>query len=226
MTEHYRFTNALAIGFLALLISGCGTMRDSPKYQLGDDVYLYREKGSKYQKAWVYVKDDTLGIVAYDNPGRIIPSRINNDKYFLKKSFDVDVVTVGFKYRPAAVNLPRQLTTDFNGNVYLGYRLDRFKLSYKSTPLGVKKSHSHRGLSAGLIGGLGSTAITPWTTNSLIMDEYNGLVLSRGFALLVGINTLTVGLGVGWDTLTDRDRKKWIYQNKPWYGLTLGLNLN
>jgi hypothetical protein len=59
-----------------------------------------------------------------------------------------------------------------------------------------------------------------------MMEEYNGMVLTRGLAFMVGINTLTVGLGVGWDYLTDRDKDIWIYQNKPWYGLTLGLNLN
>lgn len=42
---------------------------------------------------------------------------------------------------------------------------------------------------------------------------------------MVGINNLTVGLGVGWDYVTDRDKDVWIYQNKAWYGLILGLNL-
>ena len=43
---------------------------------------------------------------------------------------------------------------------------------------------------------------------------------------MIGLKTLTVGFGVGWDYLTDRDKNIWIYQNKPWIGLTLGLNLN
>jgi hypothetical protein len=78
----------------------------------------------------------------------------------------------------------------------------------------------------GVFGGLGSTSITPWTTNNAITEEYNGLVLSRGFALMLGVNDLTVGLGVGWDYLTDRDKNVWIYQNRSWYGLSIGLNLN
>jgi hypothetical protein len=43
---------------------------------------------------------------------------------------------------------------------------------------------------------------------------------------MLGVNNLTVGLGVGWDALTDRDKDIWTYQNKPWFGLTVGLNLN
>ena len=57
-------------------------------------------------------------------------------------------------------------------------------------------------------------------------DEYTGFVLSRGIAAMAGISNLTVGIGVGWDNLTDRDRTIWIYQHKAWYGVTIGLNLN
>lgn len=43
---------------------------------------------------------------------------------------------------------------------------------------------------------------------------------------MMGYKSLTVGLGVGWDNLLDRDKDIWVYQSKPWYGLTLSLNLN
>jgi hypothetical protein len=227
MTLNFIATPKVCLVMLCLVIlSACGTLKNSPKYQLSDDVYAYREKNAKYEKAWVYVKDDTISIVSYRDQHYIQPSEPNIDLFFLKRSFDIDVMTVGFKYRPATLNLPRQLTTDFNGNVYLGYRFDRFKVRHKSTPLGVKKIYSHRGITGGLFGGIGSTAVTPWTTNNLVADEYNGFTISRGLALMVGINSLTVGFGIGWDALTDRDKSVWIYQNKPWYGLTVGLNLN
>ena len=68
--------------------------------------------------------------------------------------------------------------------------------------------------------------VSPWTTNYKTTDEYNAFILSRGFAAMVGFNNLTVGLGIGWDYITDRDKDIWIYQNQAWYGLTLSLNLN
>lgn len=43
---------------------------------------------------------------------------------------------------------------------------------------------------------------------------------------MLGVKALTVGIGVGWDNLVDRDTDIWVYQFKPWYGLTLSLNLN
>jgi hypothetical protein len=211
---------------LALLMCSCGTLRNSPKYQLGDDVYDYRQKGTRYEKTWVYIAEDSIRVLSFKDPDKIIFRQPGTDQFFLKRSFDIDVMTLGFKYRPSTVNLPRQLNTDFNGNVYLGYRLDRFKVRNEKTPFGLRSKFSHRGITAGVFGGLGSTAISPWTTNNLSLDEYNGFILSRGLAVMVGFNNYTVGLGVGWDYLTDRDKKIWIYQNKPWFGLTIGLNLN
>ena len=211
---------------VCIFMASCSAIKDSPKYQLSDDVYDYRQKGAKYQKVNVYVKDDTVRISAFNNPDQAVLTTPATDQLFLKKSFDVDVITIPFKYRPEMSTLPRQLTTDFNGNVFVGYRFDRFKIKYKETPVGIKKNLIHRALTLGVFGGLGSTSVTPSTTNGLTADEYDGLVLSRGFALMFGLKTLTVGLGIGWDSLTDRDKDIWIYQNKAWYGLTLGLNLN
>jgi len=211
---------------VCILMASCGAIKDSPKYQLSDDVYEYRQKGAKYQKVNVYVKDDTIRITSFDNPEKSVLIMHATDQLFLKKSFDVDVITIPFKYRPAISTLPRQLTTDFNGNVFVGYRFDRFKIKYNATPVGIKKDLIHRALTLGFFGGLGSTSVTPSTTNGFTADEYDGLVLSRGVALMFGLKTLTVGFGIGWDSLTDRDKDIWIYQNKAWYGLTLGLNLN
>ena len=208
------------------LISACSSVKDSPKYQLGDGKYYFRQPGEKYKPAHVYVKDDSVHIYLQDDLSKPVVPKTGQSQYFLKRSFDVDVMTVLFKYRPTASGFPRQLTADFNGQVFVGFRMDRFGFDFKKTPMGLKKSHYHRALSIGGFGGLGAASITPWTTNYQTTDEYNGLVLSRGFALMVGVNQLTVGVGIGWDYLTDRDKQIWIYQNKPWYGLTLGLNLN
>jgi hypothetical protein len=209
-----------------LTLASCAGLRDAPKYQLSDAVYHFRQKGQKYQKAWVYVNEDSICVLSFKEPHDVVNVKAHEDKFFLKRSFDVDVTTIGFKYRPATLNLPRQLTTDFNGNIFLGYRFDRFRVKYRSTPFGHRSSLGHRGVTMGAFGGLGSTSLSPWTTNNAITEEYNGLVLSRGLALMFGVNDLTVGLGVGWDYLTDRDKNAWIYQNRSWYGLSIGLNLN
>ncbi len=211
---------------LLFFLAGCGALKDSHKYQLADGVYGYRQPGSWYKRTFVYVEEDTVKILANKSPFVPIIPISREDQFFLKRSFDIDVMTVAFKYRTATTNLPRQLNTDFNGNLFIGYRLDRFKIDVKDTPVGLRKHFSHRGITVGFFGGLGSTAVTPWTTNNQTVQEYNALILSRGLAIMVGVNNLTVGAGAGWDYLTDRDNNSWIYQNKPWYGVTVGLNLN
>ena len=220
------FRKRFFIFIVILITNGCSSLRNSPKYELGDDYYEFKEKGGKYQKTFAYVEDDTIRIFSRKNPEEPINYTPDKDQFFLKRSFDIDVMTVGFKYRPQILNLPRQLNTDFNGNVFIGYRLDRFKVRYNKTPVGIRKSFHHRGITAGGFGGLGATSITPWTTNNLTTDEYNGIILTRGLAIMFALNNLTVGAGVGWDYLTDRDKNIWIYQHKPWYGLAVGLNLN
>ncbi|HMJ69218.1 MAG TPA: hypothetical protein VK508_09995 [Cyclobacteriaceae bacterium] len=216
----------LGLSLIVLACYGCSSVRNSHKYELSDGKYSFRQPGEEFRRVWAYVKDDSVSLFADEKGSQPIVPQIFKDEYFIKRSFDVDVIAVPFKYRPASVNLPRQLTTDFNGNIFLGYRIDRFRLIHKNTPIGIKRIYKHRALSVGGFGGLGTAAITPWTTNNMMTDEYTGFVLSRGLAVMVGLNNLTFGVGVGWDNLTDRDRAIWIYQDKAWYGLTIGLNLN
>jgi hypothetical protein len=190
---------------------------------LRDGHYKLVEKGSKPKKVFVQTAEDSL-VIYKDN--KIHENPLLENSKLIRESFDVDVITVLFKYRPSTENLPRQLTTDFNGNLYAGYRVDRFIKYAEQTPAGIRNSVKHRAFTIGLFGGIGSTSVTPWTTNNKTTDEYSGVVISRGVAFMAGVNHLTVGFGIGWDSLTDRDKGIWIYQNKPWYGLTLGLSIN
>lgn len=208
----------------SILLYSCTTTSVLPKYELGSDYYRFHQAGTKPKKVYVEVAEDSVRLISVDKiPLSIDPSK---DKFFTRPSFDVDIMVTLFKYRPEIQNLPRQLTTDFSGNIFLGYRLDRFRVRHIETPAGRIKKIQHKAITIGGFGGLGSTQVTPWTTNQATTDEYSGLVLSRGVALMFGINKITVGMGLGWDYLTDRDKDIWIYQNKPWFGLTLSVNLN
>lgn len=209
------------------IFSSCSKLTNIPESQLPSDYYDFRQPGSHYTKAYVDVKGDSLVIIPTDkNKKALTPIKEAANQIILRKSFDVDVLTVPFKFRPSTYNFPRQLTVDFNGSLFLGYRLDRYKVLVTQTPVGVVKKLRHRAITMGVFGGLGTTSINPWTTNYQTTDEYSGFILNRGISLMGGVNNLTVGVGVGWDYLTDRDKDIWIYQNKPWYGLTLSLNLN
>ncbi len=209
------------------LFTSCGSFKKIPESELTDDYYLFRQQGERYTKVYVHILQDSLAIIPLNTTiGQVITSKPGKDQFFLHRSFDIDVLTVPFKYRPSSKGFPRQLNTEFNGNVFLGYRWDRYRIHENVTPAGMRKRLQHRAFTFGTFGGFGTSSVGPFTTNYLITDEYNGLILSRGLSAMVGLNKLTVGLGIGWDYLTDRDKDIWIYQNEAWYGLTLSLNLN
>jgi hypothetical protein len=68
--------------------------------------------------------------------------------------------------------------------------------------------------------------MNPSVTNSLVAIEYDGVVWSKGVAGIIGLNSFTTGLALGWDHLLDPNRKYWIYKDKPWIGFVFGLNIN
>jgi hypothetical protein len=207
----------------ASLLTACSSRSYLHKYQFQDGYYQYRQGKEPLKRVYISVAEDSAKIFHNNEQIQIRPGV---DQLALKHSFDFDVMIVPFKYRPAAEGAPRALHADANGAMFVGWRVDRFKIKYLNTPSGAKRIPLHRGLAIGAFAGLGATPVTPWTTNYQTQDEYQALVLSRGIAGLVGVNNLTFGIGIGWDYLTDRDKNIWIYQNRPWWGITVGLNLN
>ena len=221
MAIHWFARLGLASLSVALL-AACSSSRI--KYGLVDGTYKMRYFDGRVEKAEVYLdKSDSIRIIKDDNP--VVPT-LGKSIFLRKESFDADFLLVPFKFRAASSGLPHQLTTQFNGNLFLGYRLDRYQVKYTQTPVSIRRDIKHRALCAGVFGGIGSATIAPWTTNYKIIDEYYGFTLARGLAIMAGINDHTVGLGLGWDYLTDRDKTVWIYQNKLWIGLTYSLHLN
>ncbi len=232
---------------LIILCSGigmaCSNVRETSKYQFVDGVYKAKVFDNRKARVYVSVTEDSVNVYRLNNSSRqvnidslqflsiafpaIQQDTLFNPYNFTQRSFDLDVLTIPLKYRPATASLPNQLNTSFNGALYLGYRRDIYRLTYKRAPLRVfKRKITHYGYSMGFFTGIGATAINPWVTNDQISSEYDGVIWLKGIACIVGVNNLTFGLSLGVDHLLDRNRNVWIYQGKPWLGLALGLNLN
>ncbi len=175
-----------------IILSGCAGLKDLPKYKLQNDYYLFKQTGAKPVAVFVDAQEDTLRII--DTNKKPVTVKPGQDQTLMKKSFDVDIMTVLFKYRPITLDFPRQLNSTFNGNLYFGYRIDRFKVHFKNTPVGSKREINHSALTFGAFTGMGTAVINPWTTNYRTTDEYDGLVLTRGIAVMIGVNSLTVGI--------------------------------
>jgi len=220
-----------------LFLYGCKALQESSKYQFNEGVYTVKTPDHS-SKAYVVVNEkyikayplraavfDTINFIELALPDKST-TKVAGKNLFVKHSLDLDVLTILFKYRPTTLGFPNQFNTNLNGAGYLGYRSDVFNVQYSKTPLYYKRRIEHYGYSAGGFLGIGATAVNPWMTNNNITDEYDGVVITKGIALNIAVNSFTFGLAVGWDHLMDRNRISWIYQGKIWTGATLGLNLN
>lgn len=239
-TRLYLF---LLIPALLLLLGSCRSFTDNAKYQLNNGYYKAGTQGQAKQPVYVYVHEDTLmafpvsrmeGQRQVDTSRKArhnFPEVLNSpdpEKFIIREySYDLDVLAIPFKYRPREGDMPRQLTTQLNGALYTGFRTDRYRISYESSPLGrSRREITHYGYSLGILSGIGAETITPWVTRDRIPGEYDGVVWLNGVGAIIGINNLTFGMAIGFDYLLDANRRVWIYQTEPWFGLTLGLNLN
>ncbi len=225
-----------------MLFTGCAVLdNNSAKYGFSEGYYYSKLNKSKPEKYYVVTGSDSIKVYPSSIAKQIAdtvksitllfpphekPSQFS-DYIFTTKSFDLDVLTILFKYRPAVAGFPNQLNANFNGAVYAGYRKDIYKLSYTQSPLHIQnRSISHKGYSAGVFAGIGTARIDEYVTLNRINYEYDGFVLTSGGAIILGFNKLNFGFLGGIDYLTDKNRHVWVNQTKPWIGISIGLNLN
>jgi len=215
-----------------VLLNSCSTIQNKAKYELSDGKYKLKTEGKKYN---CYVENSEDSITIYKLPDKLsisLPNKMHahlpTNQRLIKLSLDIDVLTALVKVRQQIKNvLPTQLNTNFNGNIYVGYRTDIYQIKYKKDPRDIyQRQINHFGFSGGLFSGLSNTAVNPSTTYNAISTEYDGLVLQKGVAGIVAVNKLSIGVSVGFDNLLDKNNKTWIYEGTPWFGLMLGLNLN
>ncbi|TDH21587.1 hypothetical protein EXU57_18955 [Segetibacter sp. 3557_3] len=226
--------------FTLIMLTSCSAVKETSDYRLKGGLYKITEKGKQRYYASVGetsinfqpVSRSSNGIIKVNDtmPAMIFPSIQNAAKrttIFSQKSLDLDVISIVFKYRPSRSGFPGQLNTNFNAAGYIGHRRDLSVFSYERNPVGMyDRRIAHFAYSLGFFGGLGSTAINPFVTRDPQAPEYDGLVITKGLASLIGIGNLTFGLAVGIDHLADQYRRQWLYQSKLWTGFTVGLNLN
>lgn len=221
------------------ILSSCGVLSHSQKYHLRSGLYKNKSFSKKAEKVYVDNRGDSILVYSVDETmqsidstrSKIIFTEKNRNTQifspvFRQTSFDLDFLTIPFKYRMTQKDVPQQLNANLNGAVFVGFRTDICKLKYKVNALQQERQITHYGISFGFFTGLGSAAINQFVTDRKIIKEYEGVVWLKGIAAIIGINNFTFGLALGFDNLLDSNKRFWIYQRKPWLGLTFGLNLN
>jgi len=231
-----------SVYLLSLLFLGsCTIIQNSVKTEFSDGFYT-QKIDNKREKVYVDIDEDILQVypTLEVDGNRVIDtteiqqfdaSEINyNGKRvtsFRINTFDVDFLTIPLKFRPSQSGVPSQLNTELSAALYLGLRTDNYIVKYKTNRLGKSdRVINHHGFSFGLLTGFGNTFMSPTTTDDNIIQEYDGIVWTKGVAGIFAVNAITLGISIGFDNLLDGNRRFWIYEGKPWIGLTLGLNLN
>ncbi|MBL7811760.1 MAG: hypothetical protein JNL57_06010 [Bacteroidetes bacterium] len=223
---------------LLLPLASCGVIEKSSRHDFHSGYYQMKKPGQTTVPVYVQMESEKVQVhpvVKREvDPKPVLQMNLSpNDSLchyplrFRRSSLDVDITTILMKYRFSTPDLPAQLNTDFNGALYLGWRHDAYRVSGKSDPLGTcRYGISNRGFDFGLLAGLTSVQMSPFTTGGKGQREYNAPALQYGFAVFAESNVASFGLAAGYDHLLGSERNIWIYRNKPWLGFVVGLALN
>lgn len=214
-----------------LIFSSCSIQNQSAKSGLRDGTYFYPTTSERKSIFIENTNGDSLAIFQEKNQNsQILYVPFNEMPYpakIYKDSFDFDFITIPFKYRFSKDGIPGQISSELNASLYLGVRKDVFYLQQFKKPSGRKSLNTrHYGLSFGVFSGIGNALINNDYTRSQVKREYQGIVWNNGLSFNMAINNFTAGLAFGFDHLLDSNQQFWIYQEKPWLGLSFGLNLN
>ena len=225
------------------LCTSCNVVQQGLVHGLVDGHYRDRTESGPARRVYLDVEPDSLTAYAVVRANgtrridttagtvhRIAPRQAPGPcvvHTFVKHGWDLDLMYVPLKYRPATAGVPPQLNTDINGALYVGYKTDRHTLACAPDALGRwQRSLRERGFDVGCFVGVGATTMNGSVTREPIDIEYTGMVLTGGMGIFTSIGQFGFGVTGGVDHLLDGNGACWIYQDAPWLGLSIGVNLN
>jgi hypothetical protein len=227
--------------YVVLLIAGCVPVEKIERHDFTSGYYKLKTQGSEPTRVYTKVDGDSLDVYTFIKEGKHEPpdisslKKISIDKIqtgnffyrscFVRNSVDVDLTTVILKYRPAISGVPNQLNSNLNAAIYVGFRKDYFKVIPFKSPIKDEISFIRQiGFDAGFFGGIGLTFMNPTNTDNNITQEYDGMVFQKGVAGFITFDNMSVGVTIGFDNLLDKNKSFWIYNQKPYIGLVIGIS--
>jgi len=225
---------------MTILSVGCVTLNKISTHQFNSGFYNLKTPGNKPDQVYAKKLDDS--IIVYQlieeerkkspdtSSSRLI--RINEIKpgnYFynstlIRKSIDVDLSTILVKFRPSQSNVPGQLNANVNAALYIGIRRDFFRIVSHVSHLKEVTTRMHQiGFDVGLFAGLGIAPVNPTVTTGDVNLEYDGIVFQKGIAAFFTLENSSIGITLGFDNLLDDNKNSWIFNQKPWIGIVIGI---
>jgi hypothetical protein len=233
--------NSLLLIFVTLLLSSCVPVEKFERHDFTSGYYELKTQGNEPTLVYTEVEGDSLDVYSVLKEGKnefpdinslkkIAIDKIQTGSYFyrscfVKNSVDFDLTSVILKYRPPVAGVPNQLNSNVNAAIYVGFRKDYYKAVPYKSPLKEERSFIRQiGFDAGIFGGIGLTFMSPTNTENNITQEYDGMVFQKGVAGFVTFDNMSVGVTIGFDNLLDKNKTCWIYNQKPYIGLVIGIS--
>ncbi len=196
MTKRLIFFGVWALG-----LSGCSVLQRTSKKDLTDGFYQERSSSLKRKfiliiqakrfvftrqkmvdRNWWWTRPESCRL--YDQE---IRPKLRQTISFNKPSFDIDFLTIPLKFRPGQKGVPVQLNTNLNGAVYILAKKQIGQVpKYIPDPLGKAEHGDDQSFwffRRSVYRNRHNTFISPTNTNSLMQDEYDGIVWSKGVAV-------------------------------------------
>jgi hypothetical protein len=231
-----KIISASTVIILLLSFSSCAPIESIYTHDFASGYYKLKIKESgEVRKIYSDLSGDTINVYdvvktgGHKSPGPgperiIIVSEIGAGNRFVRTSVDADLSTILTKLRPAQGNVPLQLNANLNALVYTGFRKDYFTLKNRIDPLKRSEPFIRQlGFDVGLFAGLGITQVTPTNTDFRTLKEYDGVVFQKGVAAFFSFEKISIGISLGFDNLLDGNSNIWLYNQKPYIGLVLGI---
>ena len=222
-----------------LLLTGCAPFDKIYSHDFSSGNFKLKTPGELPENVYLTLKDDSVVVFRLSgkrtgtidksscngiNINSVIPGSFLYNSTLVKTSVDLDLSTVLLKFRPTRGDVPAQLNTHVNGLIYAGFRKDFFKIQTHSNELNETNSFvRHIGFDIGLFAGIGITPVNPTVTMNMTIQEYDGIIFQKGISVFATYENMSVGLAFGFDNLIDKNKIIWIYNQKPWIGIALGI---
>ncbi len=235
-----RYSAMICLAIIFVVLAGCAPFDKIYSHEFGSGYFKLKGPGVVKGKVYLVAEDDSLIVFPAAGKGNslapdlsapqwttikaISPGGYLYNNTFVKTSADIDLSTVLLKYRLQEGDVPPQLSYNVNGVFYIGFRKDFFRITSHVSAANVRNTFiRHIGFDFGPFAGIGITPVNPTVTMGRTIQEYDGIVFQKGFAIFGTFENMSVGISLGFDNLLDEKRSIWIYNQKPWIGLVLGI---
>jgi hypothetical protein len=229
------FRTSIHFFVLVFLLTACAPLGVITTHDFSSGQYKLKTSDGGISEIYADVDDDSLTLYRMINNepepsyfGRFSMKNIGAgsvmmNAIFSKYSIDPDLSTIITKLRPSVSGVPAQLNTNLNAAVYIGARKDFYTIREHKLLFRSNSYIKQIGFDAGLFAGIGNTFVNPTTTLGRTELEYDGMVFQKGVAAFFTVDRISIGLACGFDNLMGTDSRIWVYNNKPWIGLMLGI---